>query len=102
MPQRSPIPRSHALGLAPKGRQIIARGVSPWTPGTIQTEAPTGRKNAAIAPRCVAPLGLVLLLAPQGLTPQAIFCRPFGAEDDTHSPTPFTYRSNHAIISASV
>ena len=67
--------------LAPKGRQSIARGVSPWDMiGNIQMSPGRGDRNAGF-PATVAPSGLAAIALPphQGLTPLAIDYRPSGA-----------------------
>ena len=63
------------LSAAPKGRKLIARGVSPWM-GERMIVSPKGAKE-----RDCRPFGARFRFDPfQGLTPLAIDCRPSGPE----------------------
>ena len=71
---------------APKGRQPLATGASPWSRYTPSTKAPTGRQPCAyrgrsfIAIFAVAPRGCSSIWnRNHGLAPVASGCRPFRA-----------------------
>jgi len=66
---------------APKGRQSIARGVSPWGSIAHSTQSPVGAAVecvVAFLPPLRGSLSFASTRFP-GLTPRAIDCRPVGA-----------------------
>ena len=64
------------IALAPKGRQLIARGVSPWNRAAQWPQSQRGgSEGVTVAPSGLRPGGPRF----QGLGPLAINYRPFGA-----------------------